>query len=211
MTSGSPHANELLGWTLVSSGRIDEGIRSLEHAYELDPLSDFMLYNFAGSLLFVGEGKRALDLLRPALARSSGNGVLHQLLGVGLMVTDRLPEARAALERARELTPASTQWRGALVCVLAAMGDTQSARDRLSELEDLAERGGGSAFEVGCAYHALGDDEVAYAWLERSFRSRENWMTWLHLDPRLRRLHGDPRFAALVRRVGVAPKSAVNL
>jgi hypothetical protein len=34
-------------------------------------------------------------------------------------------------------------------------------------------------------------------------------MTFLHLDPRLRRLHGDARFEALVRRVGIAPERRV--
>ena len=143
----------------------------MERAYVLDPLSDFMLYNFAMSLLFAGEATRAIDVVRPALARSSGNGGLHLLLGTALFVADRLPEARTTLERDRELTPANAQFRGTLVCVLAAMGDTKGARHRLGELEEQAERGTGSAVEVACGYHWLGDDEIAYSWLERAFQA----------------------------------------
>jgi len=205
LAPGLPNAHELLALTLLSAEQFGEGVQSIERAYELDPLSDFMLYDFALSLHFAGEPTRAIDVLRPALVRSPGNGLLHLLLGTALFVADRLPEARTALERGRELTPAGAQFRGTLVCVLAAMGDAEGARHRLGEVEEQAERGMGSAVEVACGYHWLGDDEVAYGWLERAFEARTLWMTFLHLEPRLRRMRGTQRFEALVQRVGVAP------
>ena len=164
-----------------------------------------MLYNFAASLIFAGEATRAIALLRPALVRSSGNGGLYLLLGAALFSMDRLSEARIALERGGELIPAGPQYHGTLACVLAAMGDTDGARQVLRELVARAEGGDGSAFEVACAYHWLGDDDAAHAWLERAFQSRTLWMTVLHLEPRLRRMRGTPRFDALVQRVGIAP------
>ncbi len=61
--------------------------------------------------------------------------------------------------------------------------------------------------EVKCrSYHWLGHDATAYEWLERGFVTREVWMTWLHPDPRLRRMRGDVRFEAMVRRVEIAPE-----
>ncbi len=205
LAPGLTYAHELLGWTLVSAERLEEGVESLERLYALDPLSDFMLYNLALTLHFAGEPARAIDVLRPALVRSPGNGGLHLLLGTALFHSDRLPEARTALERGRELTPANAQLRGTLVCVLAAMGDTEGAQHRLVEVEEQAERGVGSPFEVACAYHWLGDDERAYAWLDRAFQARSVWMTFLHLEPRLRRMRGTQRFEELVKRIGIAP------
>ncbi len=205
LAPGLSNAHELLGLTLLSAERFEEGVESIERAYALDPLSDFMLYDFAVTLNFAGEATRAIEVLRPALVRSPGNGGLHLLLGTALFISDRLPEARTALERGRELTPTNAQLRGTLVCVLAAMGDTEGARHRLGELEEQAERGTGSAVEVACGYHSLGDDEVAYAWLERAFQARSAWMTFLHVEPRLRRMRGTQRFEELVKRVGVAP------
>jgi eukaryotic-like serine/threonine-protein kinase len=199
------NAHELLALTFLSAERFEEGVESIERAYALDPLSDFMLYDLALTLQFAGEPTRAIDALRPALARSPGNGGLHLLLGTALFLLDRLPEARTALERGRELTPANAQLRGTLVCVLAAMGDTDGARQRLGELEKEAERSSGSAVEVACGYHWLGDDEAAYSWLERAFLARTLWMTFLHLEPRLRRMRSTQRFEELVRRVGIAP------
>ncbi|HVS60388.1 MAG TPA: protein kinase, partial [Gemmatimonadaceae bacterium] len=205
LAPGLTYAHDLLGWTLVSAERLEEGVESIERAYALDPLSDFMLYNFAMILHLAGEPTRVIEVLRPALVRSPGDGRLLLLLGTALFVADRLPEARAVLERARELTPTNAQLRGTLVCVLAAMGDTEGARHRLVEVEEQAERGVGSPVEVACAYHWLGDDDRAYAWLERAFQARSLWMTFLHLEPRLRRMRGTQRFEELVKRIGIAP------
>lgn len=81
------------------------------------------------------------------------------------------------------------------------------ARGLVADAELRLTRGAGDAFEIACAYHWLGDDTTAFEWLERSFLAREFLMTWLHRDPRLRRLHGDSRFESLLGRVGVAPRA----
>jgi tetratricopeptide (TPR) repeat protein len=129
---------------------------------------------------------------------------MHLMLGNALFAAGRLPEARVSLERARELG-STQQFRALLACVLAAMGDMEEARGLLAEAEELARAGEGSAVEVASAYHWLGSDELAYEWLERGFQARDLWMSWLHLDPRFRRLHGEARFESLIQRVGTAP------
>jgi TolB-like protein len=207
LAPGWANGHEILGWTLISGDRLDEGVRSMERARALDPLSDFMLWNVASALLLAGQTTRAIDLVRPAVERASGNGALHLVLGTALYLAGRLAEARAALERGRELTPAGAQLRGSLICVLAAMGEHDAARDRLDEVREHAERGTGSAIEVACGYVGLGEDELAYAWLERACEVRTVWMTWLHIEPRFKRLQGTPRFEALLQRVSVEARA----
>lgn len=45
----------------------------------------------------------------------------------------------------------------------------------------------------------------ALRWMGTAFEERSHWLVWLNLDPRLDALRGDPRFAELVRRVGLPP------
>jgi serine/threonine-protein kinase len=198
------YAHELLGWTLSIGGRVEDGVASMARAYALDPLSDFMLYNFALDLVLVGKPERALDELRRGLARSPGNALATQLMGFAYFATGRLPEALDVLERTRVLAP-PRQLAALRACVLAAMGRGEEARGLVAEVEARAALGAGVAVEIATAYHWLGDDAATYEWLERGFETREVWMTWIHLEPRLRRLHGDARFEALVRRVGIRP------
>jgi serine/threonine-protein kinase len=203
------YAHELLGWTLSTAERFEEGIGSMAHAYELDSLSDFMLYNFAMGLILAGEVSRALDELERGLTRSPGNASAHELEGLAFFALDQLADANSAFERSRELSP-QRHMSARHACVLAAMGRADEARTLVGDAEVRVVRGTGGAFDIGCAYHWLGDDTAAFEWLERSFQAREFCMTWLHLEPRLRRLHGDPRFESLVRRVGVAPRASVQ-
>ncbi len=204
-----PNAHELRAWILLSAERFDEAVDAIEHAYALDPLSDFMLHNLGLILRLASRPARVIELFRAALIRSRGSGSLHMQLGTALLDAGQLPEARTTLERASELTE-SSQLTASLVCVLAALGETEDARHRLRDLEEDVHAGRGSAIEVACGYTALGDDDRAYDWLERAFEARSLWMTFLHLEPRLRRLRATPRFEDLVNRVGVAPNREVT-
>lgn len=38
------------------------------------------------------------------------------------------------------------------------------------------------------AYHAVCDDATAFVWFERAVSAHEMWLTFLALDPRLKRL-----------------------
>jgi eukaryotic-like serine/threonine-protein kinase len=205
LAPGFPNAHELRAMILIASRRFEEGVESIEHAYALDPLSNFMLYDMGIALNWAGKSARAIEVLREGLLRTPGNGGFHLVLGTALYLLNRIPEACAALERGRELTGPSAQFRATLVCALAAMGDVDGARSRLSELEEKATDNAGSSMEIACAHAALGEFDVAYSWLERAFEARSLWMTVVHIDPRLRPLWGTPRFEALVKRVGVAP------
>jgi serine/threonine protein kinase/cytochrome c-type biogenesis protein CcmH/NrfG len=206
LAPGFSNAHELRALILVAGGRFEEGVESIEYAYALDPLSNFMLYDLGLTLNAAGKPARVIEVVREALLRTPGNGGLHLVLGTALYLLNRLPEACAALEKGRELTRPSAQLRGTLVCTLAAMGNIDVARSRLSEMEDNATDNTGSSMEIACGYAALGELDVAFSWLERAFEARSLWMTFLHLEPRLRPLWGMPRFEALVKRVGVAPR-----
>jgi len=52
-------------------------------------------------------------------------------------------------------------------------------------------------------YMALGDKDRAFRWLDRCYEERSPWLAWLKTD-RLDPLRPDPRFADLLRRVGLA-------
>jgi hypothetical protein len=52
-------------------------------------------------------------------------------------------------------------------------------------------------------YAALGDKEQAFAALDECFRRRNPFLRELKVDPAFDSLRDDPRFAAMVRRVGL--------
>jgi tetratricopeptide (TPR) repeat protein len=49
----------------------------------------------------------------------------------------------------------------------------------------------------------LGDKEDAFDWLQKAQEERPNWIPWLKVDPAMDPLRSDPRFGALLRRMGL--------
>jgi hypothetical protein len=60
-----------------------------------------------------------------------------------------------------------------------------------------------SPYSVALVHCGLGDRDQALAWLEKAYVERSDYMPYLNREPMLDGLRSDPRFAALVRRVGL--------
>jgi eukaryotic-like serine/threonine-protein kinase len=69
-------------------------------------------------------------------------------------------------------------------------------RDRSGTQGDLAR-------DVAAVYMGLGKREETLTWLERAAELRAGWMLYLAIDPTFKPLHAEPRFQALLRRVGL--------
>src|SRR5215471_5769901 len=61
----------------------------------------------------------------------------------------------------------------------------------------------GPGYKAGSQSRVEGDKDQAFQWLERSYQDRAWDITYLKVDPFMDNLHSDPRFADLVRRVGL--------
>ncbi len=94
---------------------------------------------------------------------------------------------------------------GALAHAYAVAGKKGQATKLLNELKDLAKQRYVPAFHIATICAGLGDKEQAFAWLEKAYEEHSGWLIFLKIDPRLESLHSDPRFADLVRRIGLPP------
>jgi hypothetical protein len=60
-----------------------------------------------------------------------------------------------------------------------------------------------SPYFLAIAYAGLGDKDRGFEWMETAYRERAAWLTFLKVDPALDPLRSDPRFADLLRRIGL--------
>ncbi len=58
-------------------------------------------------------------------------------------------------------------------------------------------------YDMAIAHLGLGDSDSALAFLDEAYKECSSWMAYLNVEPRLDPLRGDPRFADLLRRVGL--------
>ena len=49
----------------------------------------------------------------------------------------------------------------------------------------------------------LGEKDAAFAWLEKAFQEHPIYLVYLKVHPLFDSLRGDPRFDALVKRIGI--------
>jgi serine/threonine-protein kinase len=60
----------------------------------------------------------------------------------------------------------------------------------------------GSAFQIATIYAWRGEKDHAFEWLDRAYDQHDSGMPRLRYDPTLNSLHNDPRFTALVKKMG---------
>jgi tetratricopeptide (TPR) repeat protein len=126
----------------------------------------------------------------------------YTFLGLGYEKTGRFEEAVRNLEKARTLDDNPTIFE-MLGGAYAAWGKKDEARKVLRELTDRVTKRYVCPYEVATIYAGLGDKDSAFDWLDKAVEARADCIPWVMPDPKNDVLRSDPRYDALLRRVGL--------
>jgi DNA-binding winged helix-turn-helix (wHTH) protein/TolB-like protein/Tfp pilus assembly protein PilF len=186
---------------LLTMGRFDEGIAEMKRAQELDPLSLVINTALGNGYFYARRYDQAIEQLRKTIAMDQSFYYAHYSLGLAYEMKGSLPEAMAEYQKARELND-NPYVLALLGHALAASGKRDEALRALDQLKEIARQRYVPAHDFAIVYLGLGDNDHAIQWLERGYQDHPA-MTRLKIDPLLDNLRSDPRFADLVRRVGL--------
>ena len=114
-------------------------------------------------------------------------------------------EAIAAYQKAEAVLHNWVPVKAGMGNVYGLWGKREEARRVLSELHELAKEAYVTPYGLALVHAGLGENEEALAQLNVAHEQRSHWLVWLKLDPRWDGVRADPRFADLVRRVGLSP------
>jgi TolB-like protein/Tfp pilus assembly protein PilF len=193
-----PHLN--WGVLLGMHGELDRGLEELKQAQQLEPLLT-MAKTRAGSLLyFARRYDQAIAQITESLALDDRPGIAHALLGRVYLHTGRYDLALAEFAKIRGPTPGSF---GDVGQALALSGRRAEALAELDRVLKLSTQRYVSAVDIASIYASLGDTDNAIAWLDRALQQRASTLGFLAQNPAFDGLHDDPRFAAIVDRVGL--------
>lgn len=188
---------------LMSRGRGDESIASSNRARELDPFS----LSISAQRGFLLENARrydeAIEQLRGVIAMDPNHYQAHWFLGHTYAANTQFDQAIAASEKAVELSKRAPGALGILGLAYGLAGRTDEANQVLNELLELNKRRYVTPAALVNVYIGLGNKDQAFVWLEKAFEERSNYLAYLKVFPILDPLRADPRFADLVRRVGL--------
>ena len=201
----NPNNAEAQAWFalwLVCEGRTDEAVAEVQRARELDPVMVgggsvawilFQAHRYDDS---IRESRSALAVKPDSASNLAG-------LGFALIANNKAADAIPVLEKALSLSPGSPAATGVLIRAYAHAGRRSDALRLLAELKRRRAAGYIPAAAFVHAYLGLGDNEQAFYWLEQAYKEQSNILQFLKSHPYFDPIRSDPRFADLVRRVGL--------
>ncbi len=195
-------AHQWYGDNLVVMQRFEEGLAEGRRAVELDPLSLVVNLELGSNIIYARQYDQAIAQLRKAAELDQNWYLAHMVLCQAYDQKGQHAEAEVECQKARELNddPYVLAYLGH---VYAVSGKRDEATKLLSQMHDLARQRYVPAYGFAFVYAGLGDKEQALQWLERSLQDRAWDILYVKVDPHFDTLHPDPRFADLVRRVGL--------
>jgi len=197
-------AHRHYGLALMWLGRFNEARREIERARELAPVDLEIHHNVAMVLYWSRRYDEAIAAGRRTLELDPHFPQARRTVAKALLEKGRYDEAVAEFEQAIASGGAPVL-RAELGHAFARSGRRAEARKILRELEGLSKERHVSPYDMAILHVSLGETDEALSWLERSYAQRERWMLQLEVAPFLDPLRPDPRFADLVRRVGMWP------
>jgi len=188
---------------LWSMGRLAESLQMVSRAAELDPVSQAILKDKGLAFYYDRQYDNAIEMARKTLELDPNYAAAHRLLSLAFQGQELFDEAIAANQNWGELTGNKVETSLALAQIYAISGQLEDARTLVdvvkkdSNLIDQAYRG------LALVYAALGENDTAFEWLEKGYQRREESLLSIKVDPKVDRLRSDPRFIALLRKLGV--------
>jgi DNA-binding winged helix-turn-helix (wHTH) protein/TolB-like protein len=182
-------------------GDFDRAISELRRAHELDPLSGEINAYLGLVLYWSRRYNDSVDQLRQAIAFDPAF-VPNYVCSCWAQAAKG--DMKAALDACgqgveRQPSPWTTL---ALARAQALAGDRVTAAETMAS---VAKQGAQfvSGYDRAAVYAALGRTDEAFAALEEGYQSRAEWIGYLKVDPQMDVLRSDPRYARLLKRLGL--------
>jgi len=186
----------------MALGRIDESLAQVRKAVELDPLSMIILTNAARDLYLAGRYDESIDQYRRSLQVDHDFPIAHKGLAEVYTQKGMHEEALREIERAILLSERSIFILDDLGYVYACAGKLEEARKVLEDLDGLATDQYVSSYGRAVIHAALGEKEIAMAWLEKAYEER-SFLVYIKVDPAFDVLRKEEKFARLLDKMGL--------
>jgi DNA-binding winged helix-turn-helix (wHTH) protein/TolB-like protein/Tfp pilus assembly protein PilF len=188
---------------IMLKGRTEQAIAEIRRAEELDPTDGFILRNAAQVLYRARRYDEAIEQSRRAIDLNPNSPVFYPWMISAYEIKGDEQAAFAACLKQVEARGAGADEIARIRAAFAAdglKGYWRMELDRLLEQEKSRYVG---QLNIALLYARLGEKEQALARLQRAIEERNLYVTALNVEPLWDSYRADPRFVALLRRVGL--------
>jgi TolB-like protein/Flp pilus assembly protein TadD len=189
-------------WQLGEAGRTKPAVEAARKAIALDPLTTGTRTTLAQALYLGGDFVAAKDAYEVMVDLDPTDPSGHYYLGWALEQTGGVGAAVTSLETAVELSGREPLYLSGLGRLLGVAGRLDEARAIQEEIQALERNGLADPIHVALVHLGLRNDVEAIDWLEKAYDTRNSHLLYIKQGAQFDPLRGDPRFEALIRRMG---------
>jgi serine/threonine-protein kinase len=209
LNPGYANAHHWYAGYLGQIGRYAEAIAEDRKAESLDPLSLIISADVAGETLIpAGLYDQAVEQCRKTLEMDPNFPAAHWHLGTAYLRKGTYNEAFAEIQKAIDLSGGNAVLVSRLGVAYALAGRRDDAVKIVNQLHTRSKREYVPTSAFVYIYAALGDQDQAFAWLEKAYQERSDAILGLRNPnpaPGFDSLRSDPRYQELLRRAGLLP------
>lgn len=195
-------------WMLFALGRQDEAFDETELTLEIvqqtDPLRLVGVHATRAIGYYWGRDyERAVQESKRAMELDSDYFMPHFILGRAYARLGKGAEAIAELKHKAASAEETPLMAAALGLAYGTGGQTKQTQKIVQAFAAYAKKRYIPATYFGMLYAGMGDWEQALDWLEKAYEERADGLTWINVEPMFDGLRQQPRFQALVKKMGL--------
>jgi TolB-like protein/Flp pilus assembly protein TadD len=180
-------------------GRTEDSLKCADKELELDPVSAESAGDAGTCYLYAKRYDEAIKLLKDAMELDPTNWFDLDNLGLAHIQKGMLEEGLSEVRKAYEMSKGSAH---DLAYAYVKAGKHEEARQLLASLLK-GEQVEASSTDLAGIYAALGENDKALDLLERAYEERSGYLTAVFTDFVFDGLRGEPRFHALMEKIGL--------
>ncbi len=184
-------------------GRFEDAIAPSKRALDLEPFFGLPSHHLGVAYHLAGRLDSAIEQLLKVLEIYPDNAVVHALLADAYACANRPEQATEQCEEALAAGRGAPIVRLRVACSYVKIGKIEDARKILLEAESAWKPGDPLSHFIAGVHARLGEKDAAFEWLERALHEHESFLVYFKVHPLFEGLRGDPRFDALVKRIGI--------
>lgn len=188
---------------LVPTGRLDEAIAEMKRGLEVEPLDVNMGTTLASAYLFAGQNDKALEQARKTYDLEPTHPLGRWIMCQVYIEKGMYEEAVSIAEQWLGSDPTNQFALRDAGIAYAKAGRRDKAEEIISKFREIAKMQYIPTCRIASIYVALGDKDKAFAELNKAFEARDWELYRLNADLYWTRLHDDPRYKDLLKRLNL--------
>ena len=191
----------------TAQGNLAEGVKEIQEAERVDPLAPVICSFAVGIYLAADRIDDAVEAGKRTLQIDPNYVYVDPALANAYRQEGDFQKAIALYEKGQAITHFPS---AGLAITYAKMGRHEDARRILDQLIEKSHQQYVAADLIATVYAALGERDEAFRWLDRALDEHSASMVSYTSHPEFRPLRSDPRFADLLRRIGIDQAKVLN-